>query len=146
MLKVSIIGGSGYAGAELLRILLSHPKVKIKQATSQRFAGQPVSLIHPNLRNQTDLLFSDLKEVKPCDLLFVALPNGKSMGLMKKFIKLAPKIIDLGADFRLNSAAEWKKWYQTDHQEPELLDKFIYGLPEIHRKKIKKTGEKKYYV
>lgn len=136
MINVSIVGGSGYAGGELLRILLSHPKVKIKQATSQRFVGQPVSGVHPNLRGHSNLLFSSIDKLGKCDLLFVSLPNGESRKLMDRFVKLAPRIIDLGADFRLSSAEEWQEWYGTEHETTELLDKFVYGLPELRKEKI----------
>jgi len=128
MFKVGIVGASGYAGGELLRLLLYHPKVKIQQITSQQFAGLPVGLVHPNLRNQTNINFVSLAELKACDLLFVALPNGLSMKFMDKLIHLAPKIIDCGADFRLKTA-----------KESELIGKFIYGLPELHREEIKKA-------
>jgi N-acetyl-gamma-glutamyl-phosphate/LysW-gamma-L-alpha-aminoadipyl-6-phosphate reductase len=138
-MKISIVGASGYAGGELLRILLFHPKVEIQQVTSLEFVGQSVSVCHPNLRKITNLRFSKTEDLKPCDLLFIAIPNGKSMGLMKKFIKIASHIIDAGADFRLRSAEEWKKWYHTDHLAPELIGKFIYGVPEIHKEEIKKA-------
>lgn len=139
MINVSIVGGSGYAGGELLRLLLSHPKAKVKQATSRRFAGQPASLIHPNLRGVCDLDFCGLKDLKPCDLLFVALPNGESMNLMADFMKLAPKIIDLGADFRLRDEKIWENYYHSLHKRPELLKKFVYGVPEIYGEQIKKA-------
>jgi N-acetyl-gamma-glutamyl-phosphate/LysW-gamma-L-alpha-aminoadipyl-6-phosphate reductase len=138
-IKVSIIGASGYAGGELLRILLFHPKVEVFQVTSLEYVGQPVTLLHPNLRKFTDLCFCKVEDLKPCDLLFVSIPNGKSMGLMKDLMKIAPKIIDLGADFRLKSAEEWRKWYQTEHFAPDLLSKFVYGLPEIHKEEIKRA-------
>jgi len=138
-IKVSIIGASGYTGGELLRILLLHPKVEIQQVTSLEFVGQPVTLCHPNLRSFTNLCFSKVEDLKPCDLLFVAIPNGKSMGLMKKLIQIAPRIIDLGADFRLKSAQEWERWYQSTHLAPELLGKFVYGIPEIRKEEIKKA-------
>lgn len=140
MINISIVGGSGYAGGELLRILLAHPKVRIKQITSQRFSGQPVKVVHPNLRGKTELLFCSIDELKACDLLFVALPNGKSIEFIDDFLKISKKIIDLGADFRLRSAADWQKWYQTKHTKPEFLRRFIYGLPEIHRHEIKKAS------
>ena len=89
MIKASIYGASGYAGGEILRILLSHPKVKIQQATSRQFAGQMVSQVHPNLRKKTDLIFSHPDELKKCDLLFVALPNGESMKIMGKLKTIA---------------------------------------------------------
>src|SRR5260370_19591937 len=104
MITISILGASGYAGGELLRILLSHPDVPINQVTSSKFAGQPVSLVHPNLRKTTDLTFCTPDELEPCDLLFVALPNGASMNLLPALQKKAKKIIDLGADFRLHEA------------------------------------------
>ena len=139
MLKVSIVGGSGYAGGELLRILLEHPKVKVIQATSQRFSGQPVSIAHPNLRGRTSLSFSRKQDLKKCDVLFVSLPNKKSMGLMKDFVRIAPKIIDLGADFRLRDTKEFERWYGRLHTEKQLAKKFIYGLGELHRKDLKKA-------
>src|SRR3989344_674052 len=101
MINASIFGASGYSGGEILRLLLNHPKVKVKQVTSRQFTNQPVTLVHPNLRKKTDLIFSYPDDIKKCDLLFVALPNGESMNYMTKFKTLANKIIDLGADFRL---------------------------------------------
>lgn len=139
MIKVSIIGGSGYAGGELIRILLGHPKIQIQQVTSRQFVSQPVTLIHPNLRKTTNLVFSDPSNIKPCDLLFVALPNGVSMSMMSKLMKLSLKIIDMGADFRLHNSSIFKDWYKTDHQNPALLKKFVYGIAELHRKEIKKS-------
>lgn len=139
MLKVSIIGASGYAGGELLRILLQHPKVSICQATSNRFSGEPITLNHPNLRGKTDLIYSRVEELKKCDLLFVALPNGVSMNYMDRFMEKADKIIDLGADFRLTSVDSWNKWYKDEHKNPSLINKFVYGLPEIRRREIKKA-------
>jgi len=138
VIEVSILGGSGYAGGELLRLLLFHPEVKVKQITSQRFSGQPVSLIHPNLRSVCDLVFCQAEELKPCDLLFVALPNGESMKYMAKLKKLSAKIIDLGADFRLNDPRVWKSYYHTPHLLPKLMGKFTYGIPEIYKEQIKK--------
>lgn len=139
-IKVSIIGGSGYAGGELLRLLLLHPNVEVIQATSERYAGVPVSLVHPNLRSITRLTFSKLAELKECDLLIIGLPNGESMGMMERFMKLAPKIIDLGADFRLQSAENWKLWYKTEHTLPSLIGKFVYGIPEIYGEEIRNAS------
>lgn len=140
MIKVSIIGGSGYAGGELLRILLQHPKVQICEVTSQRYANLPVSLTHPNLRGLTTLNYSKLENIKPCDLLIIGLPNGESMIQMNKYMKLAKKIIDLGADFRLNDEKNWKLWYKTDHNNPKFLKKFVYGVPEIYANQIKSSN------
>lgn len=140
MINVSIVGGSGYAGGELLRILLQHPHVHIKQVTSRQFAGQFVSALHPNLRKITDLIFVHPDELTECDLLIIGLPNGVSMGQMQKFMKLAPKIIDLGADFRLHNPKVFEEWYHKKHELPEVLSQFVYGLAELHRAEIKKSS------
>jgi len=140
MIKVSIVGGSGYGGGELLRLLSGHLKVTVQQVTSRRFVGKPLSLIHPNLRNVYSQNFCSLQDLKPCDLLFLALPNGVSMSQIKKFQKLAPKIIDLSADFRLHDPKVWQEYYKTPHLAPQLLPKFIYGIPEIYSDQIKKAN------
>ncbi len=136
-LTVSIVGGSGYVGGELLRILLFHSGVRIQQVTSRNFSGIPVSFIHPNLRGITDLKFSSPDNVKPCDILFLALPNGESMKQMKKWMEIAEKVIDLGADFRFKRAEDWKCWYSKEHESPKILEEFVYGVPEIYREKIR---------
>ena len=136
MIEAAIAGGSGYAGGELLRLLLQHPQVKIRQVTSKRHAGLPVTLFHPNLRGMTSLVLSKTEELKPCDVLFLALPNGASMSSMEKWMKLAGKVIDLGADFMLGNQDDWKTWYGTDHDAPALLGQFIYGVPELFGEKI----------
>ena len=140
MINTSIFGASGYAGGELLRILTGHPKVKIQQATSRQFAGLPVSLVNPNLRKKTDLIFSHPDQMKKCDLLFIALPNGESMKYMPKLKNLAKKIVDLGADYRLREQAVFENWYKQEHQYPEMLKKFVYGIVELHRQEIKKSS------
>lgn len=139
MLRASIIGASGYGGGEILRILLSHPEVVVHQVTSQTFVGKPVTLIHPNLRGHTDLVFVDITELSECDVLFVCLPNGKSMSYMDTLMKLAPKIIDLGADFRLKDLEVYNYWYTT-HTHPTLIEKFTYGLTELHKDEIKNAN------
>lgn len=140
MITVSIIGGSGYAGGELLRILLSHPEVTIHQVTSRKYNNQPVSVVHPNLRKTTNLTFIHPDKLSQCDLLFVALPNCVSMGTMNYLHKLSKKIIDLGADFRIHDKEVFKKWYKIEHQSPNFLKKFVYGIVELHREEIKKTS------
>src|SRR3989338_801051 len=137
MITASIVGASGYAGGELLRILLRHPQVKIKQVTSNRFAGESVVLNHPNLRGVTDLTYTDINSLHACDVLFVSLPNGVSQQFMNQFINLADKVVDLGADFRIHSNEGWKAWYKKEHQNPQLLKNFVYGVPELHREDIK---------
>ncbi len=138
-LDVTVVGGSGYAGGELLRILLFHPGIKVRQVTSQRHAGQPVTILHPNLRGLTTLSYCRPEEVAPCDVLFLALPNGESMRGMDGWLKKAERVIDLGADFRLGSAQAWKKWYGSDHAAPHLLPEFVYGVPEIYRDEIRQA-------
>jgi N-acetyl-gamma-glutamyl-phosphate/LysW-gamma-L-alpha-aminoadipyl-6-phosphate reductase len=140
MITASIYGGSGYAGGELLRILLGHPEIRILQATSRRLAGQLVSSVHPNLRKKTDLVFSKPDDLKKCDLLFVALPNGESMKKMAEFKKMAGKIIDLGADYRIHDQKVFESWYRQEHVRPEFLSKFVYGISELHRDQIKKSN------
>jgi N-acetyl-gamma-glutamyl-phosphate/LysW-gamma-L-alpha-aminoadipyl-6-phosphate reductase len=140
MVKASIVGGSGYAGGEILRILLSHPEVEIAQITSRRFAGQSVTIAHPNLRGKTSHVFSKLSDLKKCDLLFVCLPNTKSMAILKKISKLSEKIIDLGADYRLHSKRDFENWYGMSRENENFSKKFVYGISELHREEIKKTN------
>lgn len=136
-IEVSVVGGSGYAGGELLRLLYGHPRVRIKQTTSARNAGQRVALIHPNLRGLASLTFIPPSELEPCDLLFLAVPNGESMSSMERWLPLAGKIIDLGADFRLHDAQTWKAWYGTEHAAPALLPDFVPGIPELYADRIR---------
>jgi N-acetyl-gamma-glutamyl-phosphate/LysW-gamma-L-alpha-aminoadipyl-6-phosphate reductase len=130
---VSIIGGSGYGGGELLRLLLAHPCVEVKQVTSRSHLGEYVYQVHPNLRKRTQLKFSDPAALEPADVLFLAQPHGQAQHHIDEYAKLAPKIIDLSADFRLRDAAVYEKWYGEKHTAPEWLSKFVYGLPELHR-------------
>jgi len=135
--SISIVGGSGYTGGELLRLLLFHPHCSIQQVTSERFAGKFVHNAHPNLRKATRLKFCTVSEIEPCDLLFLCLPHGQSMGRIDEFRELAPKIIDLSADFRLKSTTLYENYYGRQHERADLLDSFVYGLPERHREAIK---------
>ena len=133
MTRVSIVGGSGYGGGELLRILLDHPNTEVVQVTSRSHLGEYVYQTHPNLRKRTQLKFSDPAALEPVDVLFLALPHGQAQHNIEKYASLATYIVDLSADFRLRDAAFYKKWYNEDHAAPEWLSKFVYGLPEIHR-------------
>jgi len=135
-LRTSIVGGSGYAGGELLRLLLSHPKVEVKQVTSERFAGSFLYRVHPNLRGRTRLKFTPSQELEPCDLLFLALPHGVAQHRIGEFADKAERIIDLSSDFRLRDPAAYPRWYGHEHEAPEWLEKFVYGLPELHREGI----------
>src|SRR5206468_4127004 len=136
-MKVAIVGGSGYTGGELLRLLLRHPKVEVGQVTSDSMAGKAVSRAHPNLRKVTDLVFTPPADLDPCDLLFLAMPHGRSMERMPEFLARAGKVIDLSADFRLKDASLYPTYYETTHPHPELLGRSVYGLPEIHREEIR---------
>ena len=140
MKTVSIVGGSGYGGGELLRLLLSHPNVEIKQVTSRSHLGEYVYQVHPNLRKRTQLKFSDPAALEPVNILFLAQPHGQAQHHMEEYAKLAPKIIDLAADFRLRDAAFYEKWYGEAHAAPKWLSKFVYGLPELHRDDISKAN------
>ena len=137
MVNVSIIGGSGYAGGELVRLLLDHPEVAIQQVTSERNAGKFVRSVHPNLRKRSDMKFSSLADLQPVDVLFSALPHGVAMGQMADLRQKAPIVVDLSADFRLRNPADYPKWYGHDHADPALLDSFVYGIPELHREEIR---------
>ncbi len=136
MTTVSIVGGSGYGGGELLRLLLGHPHVEIKQATSRTHLGEYVYQVHPNLRKRTQLKFSDPSQLEPVDVLFLAQPHGQAQHNIDQLSGLAGKIIDLSADFRLRSAADYEKWYGEPHAAPTWLSKFVYGLPELRRVEI----------
>jgi N-acetyl-gamma-glutamyl-phosphate/LysW-gamma-L-alpha-aminoadipyl-6-phosphate reductase len=136
MTAISIVGGSGYGGGELLRLLLSHSCVEVKQATSRSHLGEYVYQVHPNLRKRTQLRFSDPASLESVDVLFLAQPHGQAQHHIEEYAKLAPKLIDLAADFRLRDAASYEKWYGEKHAAPEWLSKFVYGLPELHRAEI----------
>jgi len=138
--KVSIVGGSGYVAGELLRLILLHPHFSIKQVVSESLAGKPVFRAHPHLRRFTDLRFSWLSELEECDLLFLALPHGEAMRRIDRFREIAPRIIDLSADFRLKDPVDYERWYGMIHPHPELLSQFTYGIPELHREEMKNAS------
>jgi LysW-gamma-L-alpha-aminoadipyl-6-phosphate/LysW-L-glutamyl-5-phosphate reductase len=130
---ISVIGGSGYGGGELLRLLLAHPCVEVKQVTSRSHLGEYVYQVHPNLRKRTPLKFSDPAALEPVDILFLAQPHGQAQHHIEEYARLAPRIIDLSADFRLRDPLLYKQWYGEEHAAPAWLGKFVYGLPELHR-------------
>lgn len=130
---VSVVGGSGYVGGELLRLLMFHPRVTLKQVTSASRAGHHLHAVHPNLRGVTELTFTDPGSLEPCDFLFLALPHGEAATQIGRFAGLAERVVDCSADFRLRDAAAYRRWYATEHPAPQWLGKFIYGLPELHR-------------
>jgi len=133
MIRAAIVGASGYAGGELLRLLLGHPHVEVAEITSETHAGMYAHFVHPNLRGYTDLRFTRLASVEPCDLLFLALPHGETMARIGEWSERAERIIDLSADFRLRAAGDYETWYGRTHPSPDWLPRFVYGLPELHR-------------
>ena len=134
--RVAIVGGSGYTAGELLRILLFHPQVEIVQIASSSHAGQYVSSTHPNLRGVTALRYCRPDNLTTCDLLFLCLPHGRSAEHIEHYRTLAPRVIDLAADFRLRSPERYQRWYGTEHPAPDLLNEAVYGLPELHREQL----------
>jgi N-acetyl-gamma-glutamyl-phosphate reductase len=141
MIKVGIVGGTGYTGVELLRILALHSGVQIAAITSRREAGMAVAELFPSLRGRVSLAFSDPTDARleTCDLVFFATPNGVAMEQAAALLKAGVRLIDLAADFRLQDAAEWEKWYAMKHACPELLDEAVYGLPELNRERIREA-------
>ena len=132
----SIIGGSGYTGGELLRILLAHPHANIGQVTSRALKGQPVHRSHPNLRGHLATEFSVPDEIEPCDVLFLCMPHGKAAGDIERWRSLAPLVIDLSADFRLRDPEDYATWYGDTHPNPAMLSQAVYGLPELSRDQL----------
>jgi N-acetyl-gamma-glutamyl-phosphate/LysW-gamma-L-alpha-aminoadipyl-6-phosphate reductase len=139
-LRASIVGASGYVGGELLRLLLDHPHIEVVQVTSERNAGAYVHFTHPNLRGRTKLQFVSASDLEPCDALFLGLPHGGAMGRIDEFAGLAPRLVDLSADFRLRNAADYDRWYGKPHASPAWLAKFVYGLPELHRAELRSAA------
>ena len=138
-IKVGIVGGTGYTGVELLRILAIHPAVELRVITSRGEAGLPVADMFPSLRGYIDLTFSDpaKSDLAGCDLVFFATPNGIAMQQTRELLAAGVRIIDLAADFRIQDVATWEKWYGMTHACPELLSQAVYGLPEMNRAQIR---------
>lgn len=142
MIKAAVLGATGYAGIELVRLLSMHSEVKIEILVSQSFAGKKISDVYPNFKGVLDLTCSELdtdKIVKSCDVAFCALPHGASKEVIPKLYDGGIKIIDLSGDFRYDDAKVYEQWYGEAHSSPELLEKSVYGLCELHREKIKKS-------
>ncbi len=143
MLKVAIAGATGYTGAELLRLLVQHPKVEIASVTSEQSPGEPITTRLPFLKGYSDLIlekFDSDRLAEKADLIFSALSHTHGMRPVRQWVDAGKKVIDLSADYRLQSAEIYEKWYKAPHQEPALLKKAVYGLPEIYRKKIAVEG------
>ena len=139
MLAVGVVGGTGYTGAELLRLLVMHPQVELKHVTSRSESGSKVADLFPNLRGFTDICFTEpvVETLAECDVVFFATPNGTAMKMVPELIEKEVRVIDLAADFRLQDPAVWKQWYGMDHACVDVLADAVYGLPEINRASIK---------
>jgi N-acetyl-gamma-glutamyl-phosphate reductase len=141
MIKVGVVGGTGYTGVELLRLLAMHPEVEVVAITSRGEAGVKVADYFPSLRGRYDLAFTDpvAAPLKGCDCVFFATPNGVAMSQARVLLDAGARIVDFSADFRLKDRATWEKWYKVAHASPELFDEAVYGLPEINRERIRKA-------
>lgn len=139
MIKVGIVGGTGYTGIELLRLLALHPEVSVTVVTSRADAGKNLNTIYPNLRDLYDLKFTapTFESLKNCDVVFFATPNGIAMTMAEQLLDTGVKVIDLSADFRLKDVKVWEKWYGMAHACPDLIKESVYGLPEVNRAQLK---------
>lgn len=135
MIKVGIVGGTGYTGSELLRLLLRHEQVEVTAVTSRSVAGTGVAEFHPGLRGAIDLAFStpEAARLADCDLVFFATPNGTAMNEVAALLEAGARVIDLAADFRLKDLDIWQHWYEMEHAAPALVEEAVYGLPEMNR-------------
>ncbi|HZO03136.1 MAG TPA: N-acetyl-gamma-glutamyl-phosphate reductase [Burkholderiales bacterium] len=138
-IKAGIVGGTGYTGVELLRLLAQHPQVELKAITSRKEAGTPVARMFPSLRRRVELAFVEPegRALAGCDVVFFATPNGVSMGEARAVLEGGARIVDLSADFRIKDVAEWERWYKTKHAAPELVAQAVYGLCEVNRERIR---------
>jgi N-acetyl-gamma-glutamyl-phosphate reductase len=138
-IKAGIVGGTGYTGVELLRLLAQHPQVELKAITSRKEAGTPVAKMFPSLRRRVQLAFvePDSRALAGCDVVFFATPNAVAMGETRAVLDSGSKVIDLSADFRIDDIAEWERFYKTKHAAPELVREAVYGLPEMNREQIR---------
>ena len=142
MIRVGILGATGYAGSELVRLLLQHGGVELTMLTSKSYEGQKISEIYPALRGVCDMVLTSAepeKVAENCDVVFTALPHGASKEVIPKLYALGLKVIDLSGDYRYNDPAVYEAWYNQPHSSPELLEVSVYGMPELHREAIKKT-------
>jgi N-acetyl-gamma-glutamyl-phosphate reductase len=141
MIKVGIVGGTGYAGVELLRILARHPETLLTAITSRKEAGMPVADLFPSLRGSVDLRFADpaAVDLSHCDVVFFATPTGVAMEQSPRLVEAGVRVIDLAADFRLKDLVEWQKWYGMQHSCPRLAEEAAYGLPEMNREQIRRA-------
>ncbi|WP_395139096.1 N-acetyl-gamma-glutamyl-phosphate reductase [Schlegelella aquatica] len=141
MIKVGIVGGTGYTGVELLRLLAQHPEAQVVAITSRKEAGMPVADMYPSLRGRVDLAFvtPDEARLTECDVVFFATPHGVAMSQARQLLAAGVKIIDLAADFRLKNVSEFERWYGMPHACPDILAEAVYGLPELNREAIRRA-------
>jgi len=143
MVRVAILGASGYTGGELLRIFTTHRHVEVTYVTSREYAGKPVHYVHPHLRGYYKLNFSPINIdliANKADVVFLALPHGVSIKYVPKLLELGLKVVDLSADFRLKNPEDYKIWYGYEHPYPDLLRKAVYGMPELHREELRNAS------
>ena len=140
-IKAGIVGGTGYTGVELLRLLAQHPQVELKAITSRKEAGTPVAQMFPSLRRRVELAFVEpsARALAGCDVVFFATPNGVAMGEARAVLESGSRVIDLSADFRIKDLAEWERFYKQKHAAPELVREAVYGLPEVNRDQIRRA-------
>ena len=138
MIKVGIVGGTGYTGVELLRLLASHPSTELVAITSRSEKGKPVSALFPNLRGIVDMPFSEptVANLQDCDVVFFATPHGVAQNLVPEILAAGIRVVDLSADFRIRDIDIWEKWYAQKHAAPQLVSQAVYGLPEFNRDEI----------
>ncbi len=141
MIKVGIVGGTGYTGVELLRLLVQHPQVELRTITSRADAGTAVNQMFPSLRGHLDISFThpDDAHLEQCDVVFFATPNGIAMQQTRALLDAGVRVIDLAADFRIKDVQVWEKWYGMSHACPDLIAQAVYGLPEINRAEIRQA-------
>jgi N-acetyl-gamma-glutamyl-phosphate reductase len=139
MIKAGIVGGTGYTGVELLRLLAQHPQVELKAITSRQEAGKPVSAMFPSLRRRVDIAFTEPTRdaLRGCDVVFFATPNLVAMNEARALLDAGARLIDLSADFRVQDLAEWERFYKAKHAAPELVREAVYGLCEVNRERIR---------
>ncbi|HET7298432.1 MAG TPA: N-acetyl-gamma-glutamyl-phosphate reductase [Burkholderiales bacterium] len=141
MIRAGIVGGTGYTGVELLRLLAQHPDVELKAITSRKEAGTPVARMFPSLRRRVDLAFIEpsARALAGCDVVFFATPNCVAMSEARAVLEGGARIVDLSADFRIHDVAQWEGWYKTKHAAPELIREAVYGLPEMNREQLRRA-------